>query len=213
MKSKEVDSETKKSVNNFLSNFKSNQVIGFIGGTNMIRGSPMYKDIALISRKLIRNNFTVISNGGIEAVHLGAFFSTRSVLELNNAINMLSRIPNNAIDEIRLTAYEIIYKLPNNKNSSDVAFITYENKKITPFASYIVKFYNENIKDEMVILSSGTIIIIPDDKEYILDDDNKTFLFYNSTFWKNRGNNIFQSLNTVDDVEETLSSINCNCRI
>ena len=83
------DSQILASLRKYVAN---HHVVGIMGGHAMLRGDPMFTQIALLCRQLAKRGFMVVTGGGpgaMEAANLGAYFSIYEESELLNAIAML----------------------------------------------------------------------------------------------------------------------------
>ena len=72
------------------------KVVAVMGGHGLQRNNPYYAKVAILSRRLTKQGFLMVSGGGpgaMEAAHLGAYFAGRSEKELQHAIEILKPRP------------------------------------------------------------------------------------------------------------------------
>jgi len=146
-----TDLYTKIKLKDYLRSLKKNIV--YIIGNNLDNKSKDYKDIAFFCKKIEEKNYLIITNG-IEACHLGTWFSGRSIEELYEAIDLLNILP---IEKIKI-------KYPRLNKGIDIVFCNLKFDIIpTSFASYIVRLFNEDIIFIYSLKNIQIKIIIIDD--------------------------------------------------
>lgn len=137
-------------------------------GTTTAADAP-YMQIALLSRRLARQGFTVATGGGpgaMEASNLGAWFASRPEEDLRAAVRMLERVPRvRALTpgspdwnsgEWLAPAFEVIDRFPRDRSdprteSVGVPTWFYGHEPPNPFASHIAKFFENSIREEGVL--------------------------------------------------------------
>jgi predicted Rossmann-fold nucleotide-binding protein len=146
------------------------KIAAIMGDHKLGRDSAAYKNIAILSRRLTRNDFLICSGGGsgaMEATHLGASLATGADRELEAALALLkhepvvpalARIVNSRgiVDPALVAlahawfkpAYEISASISHPGQS--LAFPTwhYGHEPATPFATHIAKYFQNSIRED-----------------------------------------------------------------
>jgi predicted Rossmann-fold nucleotide-binding protein len=159
--------------------------VATMGGHDMSRNEPAYKQIADLSRILSQAGYLMASGGGpgaMEATHVGALFSTRPKEEHTAAIRSLGKAPTlpaglSAIvdkngqpnmDLVRTAnswfrvAVEIASSVKNPGASLGVPTWKYGHEPFTPFASTISKYFQNSIREDgLTSFASYGIIFAP----------------------------------------------------
>ena len=85
----------------FFKEYDHRRCVGIMGGHALLRTDKMYRDIALLSQRLTRQGFVMISGGGpgaMEATHLGAWLAREGIRlarELGKRVIHLDVVPGN----------------------------------------------------------------------------------------------------------------------
>lgn len=140
------------------------KVVAIMGGHSIERQDPTYKKVALIARTLTQNGFLMVSGGGpgvMEATHLGAYFATLSLQELEEALSILSLRPANGLpkreyeDEDWLhRAMKVIARFPlspeQEAKSQSIGIPTwlYGHEPPAPFATHIAKYFANSVRED-----------------------------------------------------------------
>lgn len=146
------DLESIDDITKFIDNLNIDKKIVIYGKNIIDRTSDEYINIAILSKKLSELGYLLISNG-IEAVHLGTWFCNRSIEQLYDGINILK---GNNINNLK-----IMY--PKISNNIDILIVDFKSKNIiTPFASYIVNFFNKILLKKVIIKLNDVLIFSKD---------------------------------------------------
>lgn len=147
----------------FLEQLKDqNRVVAIMGGHELARNSSDYKKAALISYRLSRAGYLMISGGGpgaMEATHLGVWLSGYEENTLDDAINSLSQAPTYQDKRWLTTAYEVIRKYPfqayaeGQGESIGIPTWLYGHEPATPFASKIAKYFANIVRGIFLCLT------------------------------------------------------------
>ncbi|MGH1337348.1 MAG: LOG family protein [Aureispira sp.] len=140
------------------------KVVAIMGGHGIERRDSTYKKVALIARTLTQNGFLMVSGGGpgvMEATHLGAYFATYTLEELEEALDMLSLRPIGAPPKKEYDdkdwlhrAMKVIERFPlspeQEANSQSIGIPTwlYGHEPPAPFASHIAKYFANSVREE-----------------------------------------------------------------
>jgi predicted Rossmann-fold nucleotide-binding protein len=109
----------------------------------------------------------MVSGGGpgiMEAVHLGAWMAGRSDAEVEDALSILAPTPTFREKGWLTTAWQVMDKYPRDPQYHSLGIPTwyYGHEPATPFASQIAKFFDNSIRENLVIsLPKGGIIFTP----------------------------------------------------
>jgi predicted Rossmann-fold nucleotide-binding protein len=151
-------------------------VIAIMGGHGMRRGSPAYSGIARIAHGMAKDGFLLASGGGpgaMEATHLGALFSKRTIAELDDAIAKLGRtepLPGNLDKLLRkdgtvdpeiakllhawfAPAFAIRQALAPEDRGLSLGIPTwlYGFEPTTPFATHSGKYFQNSIREDGLV--------------------------------------------------------------
>ena len=156
-------------ITKFINNLNIDKKIVIYGKNIIDRSSDEYINIAIMSKKLSELGYLLISNG-IEAVHLGTWFCNRSIEQLYDGINILKNNGiNNGINTLKL-------KYPKISNNIDILMFNFKSKNIiTPFASYIVNFFNKKLLKK-IIIKLNDALIFSKDKMFVTSIQNNILL-------------------------------------
>ena len=142
------DLESIVDITKFINNLNVDKIIVIYGKNIIDRTSYEYINIVILSKKLSELGYLLISNG-IEAVHFGTWFCNRSIEQLYDGLNILK---GNDINTLK-----IMY--PKISNNIDILMFDFKSKNIiTPFASYVVVFFNKVLLKKIIIKLSDVLI-------------------------------------------------------
>ena len=153
-------------LNAFFESFSSRRCVGIMGGHALSRTDAMYREIVLLSKRLTEEGFYMLSGGGpgaMEATHLGAWLAGRGESAVEEALEMLSIAPSFRDAGWLSSAFEVLYKYPQQKYMS-LAIPTwlYGHEPTTVFATHIAKFFENSIREDSILtLAYGGIIYTP----------------------------------------------------
>lgn len=159
------------------------KIAAIMGGHDEPRGSPTYRQVAAISRKLSAKGYLMASGGGpgaMEATHLGALCSGASQLEVGQIITHLARraaklpdslavISNRGVPNRRLVAqlhawvvpaYELLGEMvKTGRPSLGVPTWYYGHEPLTPLATRIAKYFQNSVREDVLLALATNGII------------------------------------------------------
>ncbi len=155
-----------KALDDFLTHYDPRRIVGVMGGHGLLRTDSMYRQIVQVSKRLTELGFLMISGGGpgaMEATHLGAWLAGRTDEEVQQAISILSVAPTFRDEGWLQTAFQIIRDYPQTQYKSlGVPTWLYGHEPATPFATHIVKYFDNSIREDGILtLAFGGIIYSP----------------------------------------------------
>lgn len=185
----------------FLSKYRPGNIIAIMGGHQLGRHTKIYREIAMLSKRLTEKGKLMVSGGGpgaMEATHLGAWFASRTDSELLKGIDILSEAPVFQ-DKMWLSkAFEVMERFPQTKyRSLSIPTWFYGHEPPTPFASDICKFFDNSIREEgLLAIASGGVVYAPGSAgtmQEIFQDlaqnyyksygESSPMIFYSSEYW------------------------------
>ena len=130
------------------------------------RTDAIYRDIAILSKRLTEEGFIMLTGGGpgaMEGAHLGAWMAGRTTREMEDALSMLLAVPTFRDEGWLATAFEVIRKYPQERYESlGVPTWLYGHEPSTPFATHIAKFFDNSIREDNILtLAYGGLIYTP----------------------------------------------------
>ena len=140
--------------------------VGVMGGHALKRTDSMYHQIVFISKRLTEQGFYMLSGGGpgaMEATHVGAWMAGYNDDEVEDALRILSAAPKYDDNPWLTTAFEVMNKYPQTQYVSlGIPTWLYGHELTTPFATHIAKFFENSIRENLILtLPFGGIIYTP----------------------------------------------------
>lgn len=144
----------------------SRRLVGVMGGHRAARGEHTYADGARLGR-MLSQTFTVATGGGpgaMEAVNLGGYLSDHGEGALDEALEILSRVPDFAahIGDWVQAAFTVRDRFPRGSESLGIPTWHYGHEPPNAFASAIAK-YCRNAQREAILLKvcQAGIVFLP----------------------------------------------------
>ena len=153
-------------LDDFLSAYDEKHVVAIMGGHNLSRKDPVYKQVSIISKQLTEAGYLMVSGGGpgaMEATHLGAWFAGKPDKDLNKAIKFLGKAAYYK-DSLWLdTAFDIIHNYPQTQYKSlGIPTWLYGHEPATPFATHIAKYFANSVREDgLLTIAKGGVIFAP----------------------------------------------------
>ncbi len=150
----------------FMEEHDPQRWVGVMGGHAMLRTDRMFRDIAVLSKRLTEEGFIMLSGGGpgaMEATHLGAWMAGRTGEELDEAMAMLSPTPSFRDKGWLNSAFRVLKKYPQERYISlGIPTWLYGHEPSTPFATHIAKFFDNSVREDNILtLAYGGLIYTP----------------------------------------------------
>ncbi len=150
----------------FLENFDEKRIIAVMGGHNMSRRHPAFRQVAFLSKSLAEKGYLMISGGGpgaMEATHLGVWFAGKSSEDLLDAIQILGIAPHYNDAMWLPAAFRVFEKYPDPGSVSlSIPTWFYGHEPPTPFATHIAKLFENSLREEgLLAIAKGGIIYSP----------------------------------------------------
>lgn len=154
------------------------KVVAIMGGHSMERQDAYYLKVAKISRQLTQKGFLMVSGGGpgaMEATHLGAYFASRTEVELIDAIDSMKTRPQDApagkeyADKDWLhRAWRVLKKYPIPQGKEEEAMSIgiptwfYGHEPPSPFATHFAKYFANSVREDgLLAIAKHGVIFAP----------------------------------------------------
>ncbi|MCR4581965.1 MAG: LOG family protein [Prevotella sp.] len=186
----------------FTKTHNPERCVGLMGGHAILRTDPMYERVVLLSKRLTEEGFFMVSGGGpgaMEATHLGAWLAGRTEGEAKEAIALLKERASTVKDPAWLSsALDIMKRYPQTKYESlGVPTWLYGHEPSTPFATHIAKFFENSIREQVILtISFGGIVYTPGSagtlqeifqeavqNHYLSNEISSPMIFLGKKFW------------------------------
>jgi len=145
---------------------RGRRLVGVMGGHSIARGQSAYADGARLGRMLAQTH-TVATGGGpgaMEAVNLGGYLSGHDDGALDEALEILSRVPDFAahIGDWARAAFAVRDRFPSGSESLGIPTWHYGHEPPNAFASAVAK-YCRNAQREAILLEicQAGIVFLP----------------------------------------------------
>jgi len=161
------DHSVNRSLLEFMETRDVNRCVGIMGGHAISRTDPVFTRVALLSKRLTEEGFFMVSGGGpgaMEATHLGAWLAGRTEEEAKEAIGQLAAAATSFRDQAWLSsALDIMERYPQTKYESlGIPTWLYGHEPSTPFATHISKFFENSVREDVILtIAFGGIIYTP----------------------------------------------------
>lgn len=153
-------------LDDFLDQYDPKQVVGVMGGHSMLRNTPTYRSIVLLSKELTEKGSLMVTGGGpgvMEATHLGAWMAGRTIEEVDEALSILAKAPGFKDEGWLQTAFEVIKRFPQEKyHSLGIPTWLYGHEPSAAFATDIAKYFDNSIREDTILtVAFGGIVFTP----------------------------------------------------
>ncbi len=153
-------------MNLFLDKFDEKRILAIMGGHRLGRNEKMYRQVALLSKKLTEKGYLMLSGGGpgaMEATHLGAWLGGKEDKDLEKALAILSKAPLYSHQDWLKTAFQVIEEFPNPQYVSlGIPTWLYGHELSTPLATHIAKLFENSLREEgLLAVAKGGVIFAP----------------------------------------------------
>jgi len=150
----------------FLTHWEKHRVVGVMGGHQLLRTDPMFREIVLMSKELTERGLLMVSGGGpgaMEATHLGAWLAGRTAEEAEAALEMLRPSPLFKDAGWLDAAFRVMRQFPQREfRSLGIPTWLYGHEPATPFATDIAKYFDNSIREDTILtIAFGGIIFTP----------------------------------------------------
>ena len=159
------------------------KVAAIMGGHQLPRDAPAYRDAAILARTLTRTGILVCTGGGpgaMEASHLGASLAGADDAALDDALNVLAKQPQlpdlgvivdptGAVDaELAARAHAwfepahtVAASIENPRESLGVPTWQIGHEPSTPFATRIAKYFQNSIREDglLALATQGVVYV------------------------------------------------------
>ena len=150
-----------------LSGYDEKDVVAVMGGHASQRTDESYRNVALTSKQLTEKGKLMCSGGGpgaMEATHFGAWMAGYSIEEFDEALAHIRTCPGYKDPGWLRTAFEVMRKYPRKEPYESLGIPTwlYGHEPATPFASKIAKYFQNSIREDLLLtIAKGGIIYSP----------------------------------------------------
>lgn len=186
----------------FLKQYKPTDVVGVMGGHNLKRTDPFYRQIVLMAKQLTESGKLMVTGGGpgaMQATHVGAWMAGRTEEEVDEAMRILVKAPDYQSAEWLSSGLEVMRRFPQNKGYRSLGVPTwfYGHEPASPFATDIAKFFDNSIREDTVLTvpfggiiytpgSAGTVQEVFQDavqNHYLTYEISSPMIFLGRKFW------------------------------
>lgn len=161
------DAHVRAALYRLLDWYEEKKVVGIMGGHALLRTDGYYRRVVEVSKRLTERGFLMISGGGpgaMEATHVGAWLAGRTSAEVDEALGMLATAPSLHDARWLSAAFETMKAFPQEHGHVSVSVPTWRfaSEPPTPFATYIAKFFENSLREEVLLSEAyGGVIFMP----------------------------------------------------
>jgi predicted Rossmann-fold nucleotide-binding protein len=188
---------------------ENKSVVSIMGGHQLKRASPSYRDVASMAHRLAKRGFLVASGGGpgaMEACNLGAYMFQHSDEELGEAIALMivhqdPSVEHEYQDRKGPAAVITKYGKPTFQPSLSIPTWKYGHEPTNMFGTWVCKFFSNAIREDGLLdISNAGIVYTPGSagtrqeifqaacgNHYAPDGHEKPTVFYDTAFWTETG--------------------------
>ena len=154
-------------------------VVGIMGGHAEMRGTPEFRAVADLGRKLAREGVLVVTGGGpgaMEAANLGAYAADADAADLSRGVDVLAASPDfRDHDPFTAAALRVRKDLGDHRDEQDpdsndwsrqgglsVPTWLYGHEPANLFAARIAKYFSNAIREDTILrLARGGVVFAP----------------------------------------------------
>ena len=153
------------------SGLPARKAVGIMGGHLALRNDGYYKQTAYLAARLTREGYFITCGGGpgiMEAANLGAYLADAGDQSLDEAIAILSVVPDfqrpeGGIDPGYVRqAMEVRKRFPKGRESLAIPTWFYGHEPVNLFASHIAKYFSNSLREDgLLAISIFGIVYAP----------------------------------------------------
>lgn len=161
------DHSVSDALHDMLAKHDERSVVAIMGGHALLRTDANYRKVVLIGKQLAERGCLVVTGGGpgaMEAAHLGVWLAGHSDEVVETAIALLAHAPSHSDEGWLSSAFELMKKIPRKETHDSIGIPTwfYGHEPATPFASHIAKYFDNSIREDILLtIAKGGIIYSP----------------------------------------------------
>ena len=146
---------------------RTTRAVAVMGGHDLSRREPRYRDLALLSRTLTRDGFLMVSGGGpgaMEATHLGAWLAAAPDARLDVALDVLAGAPRFDDEQFVSAAFRVQDANPDVTPGVSLSIPTwlYGHEPPTVFATHVAKYFDNSVREDgLVSVARRGIVFAP----------------------------------------------------
>jgi predicted Rossmann-fold nucleotide-binding protein len=143
------------------------RIVGVMGGHELRRDDPLYRDTARLGQALAREGLTVATGGGpgaMEAANLGALMGREPVDRLDQVVAAAARVPSYrpSVGAWAHAAFDAIAGVRRSGLSLGIPTWFYGHEPPNPFCAGIAKYFRNAIREDVLLhLSRSGIVFLP----------------------------------------------------
>jgi predicted Rossmann-fold nucleotide-binding protein len=146
---------------------RAERAVAVMGGHDLLRTDPRYRDIAGLSRALTRAGFLMVSGGGpgaMEATHLGAWMAAAPDDRLDAAFRVLADAPRYDDEQFVSAAFRVQAAGADVTPGVSLSIPTwlYGHEPPTIFATHVAKYFDNSVREDgLVSVARRGIVFAP----------------------------------------------------
>ncbi|WP_251979533.1 LOG family protein [Salinibacter ruber] len=141
------------------------QVVGIMGGHQLERDAPLYRQVARLAWRLTRGGFFVATGGGpgaMEAANLGAALASCEYNAVDDAVDTLASAPHYEDAAYLDRAYDVRERHPGRAESLAVPTWFYGHEPSNLFSTHVAKYFANSIREDgLLAIATYGIVYAP----------------------------------------------------
>lgn len=141
------------------------RVVGIMGGHQLERDAPLYRQVARLAWRLTQAGFFVATGGGpgaMEAANLGAALASYEYDAVDDAVDTLASAPHYEDAAYLDRAYDVRERHPDRAESLAVPTWFYGHEPSNLFSTHVAKYFANSIREDgLLAIATYGIVYAP----------------------------------------------------
>ncbi len=141
------------------------RVVGIMGGHQLERDAPFYRQVARLAWRLTQAGFFVATGGGpgaMEAANLGAALASYEYDTVDDAVDTLASAPHYEDAAYLDRAYDVRERCPDRAESLAVPTWFYGHEPSNLFSTHVAKYFANSIREDgLLAIATYGIVYAP----------------------------------------------------